>query len=154
MTPLRRKQLKDNIFLKFKTRQALTVFVLRCIFCFGHELGRAFLLQHSPPSSSSSWSVFWWPEWNCKFYLCTHRFPPSWICDRARLLVENGCGVPWWHNWVCGRPQCPDLCFQQTPNKIKKKRRRNCWKTLLMNMTLINKNYWIQKECGDVVLDD
>ena len=48
MTPLRRKQLKDNIFLKSKTRQALTVFVLRCIFCFGHELGRAFLLQHSP----------------------------------------------------------------------------------------------------------
>ena len=28
--------------------QALTVFVLLCVFCFGHELGKAKLLQHSP----------------------------------------------------------------------------------------------------------
>ena len=48
MTLFRRKQLKDNIFLRPKTRQALTVFVLLCVFCFGHELGRALLLQHSP----------------------------------------------------------------------------------------------------------
>ena len=47
MTLFRRKQLKDNIFLRPKTRQALTVFVLLCVFCFGHELGRAFLSQHS-----------------------------------------------------------------------------------------------------------
>ena len=47
MTLFRRKQLKDNIFLRPKTRQALTVFVLLCVFCFGHELGRALLSQHS-----------------------------------------------------------------------------------------------------------
>ena len=27
---------------------ALTAFVLLTVFCFGHELGRVFLLQHSP----------------------------------------------------------------------------------------------------------
>ena len=48
MTLFRRKQLKVNIFLRPKTRQALTAFVLLCVFCLGHELGRALLLQHSP----------------------------------------------------------------------------------------------------------
>ena len=32
----------------YETRQALTAFVLLTVFCFGHELGRVFLLQHSP----------------------------------------------------------------------------------------------------------
>ena len=48
MTLFRRKQLKVNIFLRPKTRQALTAFVLLTVFCFGHELGRAFLSQHYP----------------------------------------------------------------------------------------------------------
>ena len=48
MTLFRRKQLKDNIFLGPKTRQALTVFVLLRVFCFGHELeGRYY--HNTPP---------------------------------------------------------------------------------------------------------
>ena len=48
-------------------------------------------------------------------YLYIHTPPLSWICDRARLLVENGCSVLWLHGSACGRPQCPGLRFQQTP---------------------------------------
>ena len=50
-------------------------------------------------------------------YLYTHTPPPSWICDRASLLVENGCSALWWHGWARGRPQCPGLRFQQTPKR-------------------------------------
>ena len=38
--------------------------------------------------------------------------------------------------------------------KFKKKEDKRAEKHLLMNMMLINKNYWVQKERGDVVLDD
>ena len=48
-------------------------------------------------------------------YLDIHTPPLSWICDHARLLVENGCNVLWLHGSACGRPQCPGLRFQQTP---------------------------------------
>ena len=58
MTLFRRKQLKDNVFLGPESRQVLSVFVLLCVFCFGRVLGTALSLQHSPPSSSSSRSVF------------------------------------------------------------------------------------------------
>ena len=38
--------------------------------------------------------------------------------------------------------------------KFKKKEDKRAEKHLLMNMMVINNNYWIQKERGDVVLDD
>ena len=38
--------------------------------------------------------------------------------------------------------------------KFKKKEDKIAEKHLLMNTMLINKNYWIQKERGDVVLGD
>ena len=58
MTLFRRKQLNVNIFLRPKTRQALTAFVLIGVFCFGHELGRALLLQHSPFSQATVGQCF------------------------------------------------------------------------------------------------
>ena len=38
--------------------------------------------------------------------------------------------------------------------KFKKKEDKRAEKHLLMNMMVINNNYWIQKERGDVVLGD
>ena len=38
--------------------------------------------------------------------------------------------------------------------KFLKKEDKRAEKHLLMNMMVINKNYWIQKERGDVVLGD
>ena len=132
----------------------MTAFVLLTVFCFGHELGRVFLSQHYPLPQAAVGQCFDNRSENANF-----TFAPIDLHPHGYVTVPG--------YWSKTDVACPDgmtefvvdhsvlICVSnKLLTKLKKKEDKRAEKHLLMNMMVINNNYWIQKERGDVVLDD
>ena len=133
--------MKVNIFLRPKTRQALTAFVLLCVFCLGHELGRALLLQHSPFPQAAVGQCF-----DNRIEIANFTFAPIDLHPHGYVTVPG-----YWSKTDIAYPHGMTeflvdhsvlVCVSnKLLTKFLKKEDEIAEKHLLMNMTLINKSY-------------